>query len=442
MNRRVFLFIVILTGLSLAGVIFIQFFWVRNAIELQEKQFDNSVTLALKSVVNEMYECKTDTCEGSLFCREECTHNNGHLKVVINKQYLDSLVSAEFSSMGLDAPYVYGIFNPETKKTILISASPDGYQENPGIDALQKTQHAASLSCIYRASATQLRAWFPDEGRRALMNILWWLVLCFLLITILVIGFSYTIYSFLRQKKLSEMKSDFVNNMTHEFKTPIATISLASEMLLKPSVISSAEKARKYAGIIYDENQRLRNQVEHILQLAVLDREEFRLRERETEVHSLIEELIDQFGLLVKERKGTIRKKLDADSTLVVADPMHLRNIIANLLDNACKYSPGQPDILVATSNTSEGIVIAVEDKGIGISHENQKHIFKKLYRVPTGNVHDVKGFGLGLFYVKTIAEAHGGRIRLKSETGKGSRFELFLPFGNPTNDQNGNHGK
>jgi len=435
MKRRTFLIIVSLTGLSLAGVIFIQFFWIRNAIALQEEQFDNSVLLSLKAVVNEMYECRHDTCAGSLFCMEECNHHLGHTKMTINQLYLDSLVHAEFSSMSLEEPYVYGIFNPITGKTQLVSDSL--YTRD-----LLKTAHAVSLSCIYRNSEAQLGAWFPDEGRRALMNIVWWLVLCFFLIGILVFGLSYTIYSFVRQKKLSEMKSDFVNNMTHEFKTPIATISLASEMLLKPAVLASEAKAKKYAGIIYDENQRLRNQVEHILHLSVLDKEEFRLRKRSTNVHHLLEELIEQYRMLVREKQGEIRYHSRASRVEVLADPMHLRNCLSNLIDNACKYSAGKPEVMVETADTAGGLLIIVEDKGIGISHENQKHIFKKLYRVPTGNVHDVKGFGLGLYYVKTMVEAHGGWIHLKSELHKGSRFELFVPYGDQSLSPEANDGE
>ncbi|MBK7213270.1 MAG: HAMP domain-containing histidine kinase [Bacteroidales bacterium] len=434
MKRRTFLFIVILTGLSLCGVIFIQFFWIRNAIALQKEQFDKSALLSLKSIVNEMYECKNDTCEGSLFCSQECNHRSEFHKSRINRIYLDSLVHKEFSSMGLREPYVYGIFNPETKKISLIS-DPERKTE------ILSTRHAVSLSCIYRSSETQLGAWFPDEGRRAWYNIIWWLVICFLLIAVLVFGFSYTIYSFLKQKKLSEMKSDFVNNMTHEFKTPIATISLSSEMLMKPGILGSVEKSKKYASIIYEENQRLRNQVEHILQIAVLDKEEFTIRKNEVNIHSLITELVDQFNLLVKEREGEIKMKLSASKQVLYADPMHLRNSISNLLDNACKYSPNKPSILIETSNSKAGTIIAVEDKGIGISQENQKHIFKKLYRVSTGNVHDVKGFGLGLYYVKTMVEAHGGWIRLKSELNRGSRFELFIPSGSEPITGEESHG-
>lgn len=274
-----------------------------------------------------------------------------------------------------------------------------------------------------------LAAWFPDEKNQAMQSIFWWLLICFLLLAILVFGFIFNIYSFLRQKKISEMKSDFVNNITHEFKTPIATISLASEMLLKPSVLASETKARKYAGIIYDENIRLRNQVEHVLQLAVLDRGTFDLKYKSMDVHQLIHKVAENFQLIVKERNGSLKLQLNATNHQSYADTMHIENVIINLLDNANKYSPENPDITISTFNRNDHIVVAVEDKGIGISTENQKHIFRKMFRIHTGNLHDVKGFGLGLYYVKRLVEAHNGNVNLHSEPGKGSRFEISLPL-------------
>jgi two-component system phosphate regulon sensor histidine kinase PhoR len=259
-------------------------------------------------------------------------------------------------------------------------------------------------------------------------KILWWMILCFVLIGMLVFGFSFAIYSFFKQKRLSEMKSDFVNNMTHEFKTPMATISLASEMLQKPAVLTSTPKATKYASIIYDENQRLRNQVEHVLQIAVLDKHEYQLKLAEFDLHELIESVTGNFRIMLKDRKGKLEFIPCAEKKLLKADKMHVRNMLLNLLDNADKYSNGAPQITVRTRNYSDGIVFSVEDKGIGISAENQKHVFKKLFRVHTGDVHDVKGFGLGLYYVKSMAEAHGGYVKVKSEPGKGSRFEVYLP--------------
>jgi len=421
-KKRTFLIIVFITGIALAGIIFIQFYWIRNAVSLQEEQFDSRVRLALKGAVNQMYESKSDTCEEGLFCSRSCHRNDSVLNNGLNVDALKPLIKKEFSEAGLHGPYVYGIFIPEAPKTEYISKR--GYDEQ-----LLKSKHTASLSCLFKDDQMVLGAWFPDERNRAMSSIFWWLLICFILLAILVFGFIFTIYSFLRQKKISEMKSDFVNNITHEFKTPIATISLASEMLLKPSVLSSETKARKYAGIIYDENIRLKNQVENVLQLAVLDRGTFSLKYKSIDIHQLIHKVTESFQLLVKEKNGSVKLLLNAANHQSYADSMHIENIISNLLDNASKYSPGIPDITVTTFNRNDHIVVAVEDKGIGISKENQKHIFRKMYRIHTGNLHDVKGFGLGLYYVKRLIEAHNGNVNLHSEPGKGSRFEISLPL-------------
>ena len=251
MKKATFLIIVTITGLALAGIIMIQFYWIRNAVQLQEDQFDNRVRLALKGAVNQMYECKSDTCNDGLFCNKECLHQNEVLPAGLNVNVLKSLIQTEFSEVGLKGPYVYGIFSPNATHTEYISKR--GFEKQ-----LLKSAHTASLSCIYKNDPMVLSAWFPDERNRALNSIFWWLFICFLLLAVLVVGFIFSIYSFLRQKKISEMKSDFVNNITHEFKTPIATISLASEMLLNPKVLACENKALKYAGIIYTENNRLK----------------------------------------------------------------------------------------------------------------------------------------------------------------------------------------
>lgn len=422
MKKTTFLIIVSITGIALAGIIFIQFYWIRNAILLQEEQFNNRVRLALKGTVNQMYESKSDTCGDGLFCKYNCRHEDSILGSGINIDALKPLIQTEFSEVGLQGPYVYGIFSTTTSKIFYISKS--GNEEH-----LKHSKHIASLSCIYKNDQMVLGAWFPDERNRALQNIFWWLLLCFILLVVLVLGFIFNIYSFLRQKKISEMKSDFVNNITHEFKTPIATISLASEMLLKPSVLASETKARKYAGIIYDENFRLKNQVEHVLQLTIIDRGDYNLKLVTIDLHQLITRINESFQLLIKERNGSIKLNLAAINHMVHGDNIHLENIIANLIDNAIKYSPEKPDITVSTLNRNDYIVVAVEDKGIGISSKNQKQIFRKMYRVHTGNLHDVKGFGLGLYYVKRLVEAHNGDVYLHSEPGNGSRFEISLPL-------------
>jgi two-component system phosphate regulon sensor histidine kinase PhoR len=248
---------------------------------------------------------------------------------------------------------------------------------------------------------------------------------------ILVIFFTFywSIYLIVRQKKISEMKSDFINNMTHEFKTPIATISIAADSITNDKVIGEEERVRFFAGMIRKENMRMNEQVERILQIARLDRKEYEFNFMPTDVHRLIEEAIDGILLQVEKRGGKIGTSLDASNPVVTTDPVHFTNLIFNLLDNANKYTTLDPEIMVRTENNPRGIIISVEDNGIGMSKAVQSRIFDRFYRLPSGNVHNVKGFGLGLSYVKAILEANGGTIKVWSEPGKGSKFAVFIPF-------------
>ncbi|MGV3538167.1 MAG: sensor histidine kinase, partial [Rufibacter sp.] len=246
---------------------------------------------------------------------------------------------------------------------------------------------------------------------------------------IILLTFYFTLNTILRQKKISEIKNDFINNMTHEFKTPIATISLALDALVNPKVRKDETRLDHYARIIRDENKRMHQQVEKVLQTAQMERNKVQLALEEVDVHCLISKVIEPFQLHIEQRQGLLDLRLDAPRHTICADPGHLANMIANLLDNANKYSPEVPHLTVQTAVVAKGISISVEDQGAGMSREAQKRVFDKFYRVPTGNVHNVKGFGLGLSYVKNMVEAHGGSIHVRSELGKGSRFTLWLPF-------------
>lgn len=225
------------------------------------------------------------------------------------------------------------------------------------------------------------------------------------------------------------MKTDFINNMTHEFKTPIATISLAADSIASPKVITDEGKINRFVGIIRQENKRMLQQVEKVLQMALIDKKDFQLKISEVDMHELIRQAVDHLSLQVQQREGNIDVRLEADTAIIEGDHTHLSNVIHNLLDNANKYSSGSPEIMISTVNSNEGILVHVEDKGIGMTKEDQKHIFDKFYRVHTGNLHDVKGFGLGLSYVKAITSAHQGYIDVKSEPGKGSKFSIYLPL-------------
>jgi two-component system phosphate regulon sensor histidine kinase PhoR len=225
------------------------------------------------------------------------------------------------------------------------------------------------------------------------------------------------------------MKSDFLNNMTHEFKTPIATISLAADTIINPKVIKDESSIRHFVGMIKKENSRMNKKVETILQIASLDKKEIAFKYESLSLHSIIERAVDTIEIHLHQRNGKLQLLLDASNPMIYGDQEHLLNLVNNLLDNAIKYSPEEPDITVSTINTDGGIIMSVQDKGIGMSKSVQNKIFERFYRQSSGNVHDVKGFGLGLNYVREIIEAHKGSVNVISEPGKGSRFEIFLPF-------------
>ncbi len=275
----------------------------------------------------------------------------------------------------------------------------------------------------------KLAVLFPARDTFIYRSLNWLLVSSFLFSLIILVTFSLSIFYILRQKKISEMKSDFINNMTHEFKTPIATISVATDSIVNDKVVGDPERIRYFAGMIKKENTRMNRQVEDILTIARLDRKEFEFNWETLNTHELIEDAIQGILIQVEKRNGSVKKELNAGNPNVTTDKNHFTNIIFNLFDNAIKYSADAPNIEISSVNKANGILISVKDNGIGMTKAVQSKIFERFYRQSSGNIHNVKGFGLGLSYVKAVVEANRGTISVHSEPGKGSKFDVFLPF-------------
>lgn len=426
MKKRLVTTIVIITTISVIGIAITQIIWVKRAIHLRGEQFNHMVDFGLLNVIDQIKDLHRD----SLLKKSiELDHPDTILADTTLRSSLslgiDTMLHNEFGCLKIHEDFSYCVFDSVSRKILY------GKYDPKYTDLLINSTHKANLNIFYGDNNHVLTIYFPDEARLILRKMdLWILILSAVFLLVVIISFLIIIYAIQQQKKLSEMKNDFVNNMTHEFKTPISTISVSSEMLMKPAVFESPEKTLRYANIIFDENLRLRNQVEQALQISLLDKKEFRLKKTIVDVHKIIENNIDLFNLILKEKGGGVNCSLQAQKFVIEADEVHFINIISNLLDNAIKYSPGSPTINISTLNNNKGIIIRISDNGIGIKSDDQKHIFKKFYRVHTGDIHNVKGFGLGLFYVKTVVDAHQGYIRLiKSELNKGSEFELFFPF-------------
>ena len=344
---------------------------------------------------------------------------------LISQQILDSLILMELSDRGIDLEYKYGIRDMDKPNADFIYTNSPEYRT----ELLDVGFNVRLFPTSPYGTRNMLYLYFPDHQQFVFGKM--WLVLVSsaVFLALVIFSFSYAIRTIFRQKKLSEITNDFISNMTHELKTPIATVSLATEALLDPDIRAMSSQLERYLNVIKEENARLGKQVEKVLNIARLDKGDFKLNVSAVDVHEIIESVCKNHAIQVESRGGILKKYLGAQQTRIEADRLHLTNIIHNLLDNANKYSPEAPHLSVTTDSDAKGVTVMIADRGVGIPKDMVNKIFDKFYRVPTGNVHDVKGFGLGLSYVKKMVDAHHGNISVKSELGKGSIFTIFLPY-------------
>jgi len=441
--------VVILGVISILSILTIQLFWIKKNIEFQElniaikqrqdnlsnKQFNDNVTIALKNVANEIQRLNGQ--KGDLYGsvkQQSSNYFTVELQDTLHPYLLETLLKKEFYNQNVEEDFRYGIYDCFNDKIVYgnyIRFVNDSTFTN---DVVQDDSNLnEALQVKLNSDVHYFTVYFPNVAAVTLEelpnDVTPWYYL-FSIILFVVVFFAFSVSIILKQKKLSEVKNDFINNMTHELKTPIATIRISSETLLNLDQNKDGpEKLLRYAGIIYKENKRLEQQVERVLNIAKLDRNEVILKLETFSVHEIIEEAKENFEFnQLEELGGKIELDLAATHHLIKADIVHFTNIINNLLDNAVKYCDKIPYILISTSNVKNRINISVKDNGKGISREDLKYIFDKFYRVPTGNVHDVKGYGLGLYYVKTITEELGGNVSVKSTLGKGTEFVISFP--------------
>jgi two-component system phosphate regulon sensor histidine kinase PhoR len=426
MTNRTIRQVVILGAIAIVALVSVQTYWIVRMWDLQEQDFDRRVRQALLETARDLARIGPFVLEDANLIQQ--VQSNYYI-VNINNQFdeasLEFYLQKSFENQGLQEDFQYGIFDCSSNQ--MVSGRLVKYRkkaEGEGsvqLDAPLPAHHDSDL--IYYFGVR-----FPNKEVNILSSMR--LVIAFtLLVFLAVLFFIYTIYIILQQKQLSELQRDFINNMTHEFKTPIATINISTDVFLQSPLIRNDPRLSRYATIIKEQIMRLNVQVEKVLQLAKLEREHLELNLEEVDVSELIKGLQPSLELKTEEKKGVLHLNLQTDHAWVRADRLHLTNVLHNLVDNGVKYSKSPPNIEVSLSLVNSHVELAVKDQGIGIAPEHQKHIFKKFYRVPTGNVHNVKGFGLGLYYVHTICREHRWKLHLDSEPGRGTTVSIHMPL-------------
>lgn len=412
--------IVILAALCITGIVITQWYWVSRAFDLKEAEFKRTVNTALFNVAHQIFDInKTPSPAVNPVKQISTNYFVVQVNSDIDASMLEFLLRSEFEKRNIAVDFEYGVYDCSSEKM--------KYGDYVPLQA-NKDKTTAKILPEWNNHAYYFGVQFPNREAHLINQMGIW-SFSSLVLLLVILFFAYTLFVILKQKRLSEIQKDFINNMTHEFKTPISTIAVSAEVLKDPQIIQHPERLLSYTTIIEKENLRLKHQVERVLQMARLDKEDIGLKKETVDVHQIIRDAIQNTALSLEEKNGHIRCDLQAVDHTIEADRLHLTNVLYNLIDNAIKYCQAPPMISIGTSNEKGFLCIEVSDNGLGIARENHKKVFQKFYRVPTGNVHDVKGFGLGLHYVKSVVDAHKGVIRLKSDLDEGSVFILSLPL-------------
>ena len=403
--------IISITSIALFIVLLIQIKWIYETARIKEELFNEKANIVLARTTDAITK-DTATCR-----KLEMGIGNNEI------QKIDSLIKYYLKFYNFHLNYTFEVIKPTASSINKVI----DFNQNTHPD--QPACYQVGLENIAQSNGWELKMYFPEKKQYILAEMGIQFITSVVLIILVFILSLKTIFSLMREKQLSEHSTDFLNNMTHEFKTPLTNISLAGKMLAKESASGNADKIKHYSEIIIEENEKLKLQVEHVLSMTALERGEIRLRKTIIDFHELIHDALKMISIQIENKEGIAVTTLNADKAIVSGDKTHLTNVMYNLIENAIKYSEGKPELLIHTFNSEGYLNISVTDKGVGIEREYQKNIFDKYFRVPTGDVHDVKGFGLGLAYTKKIIDLHQGTVTVQSEKNKGSTFTIALKY-------------
>lgn len=423
MNTNTLRIFVATSILLMAGVIMVQYVWFRQAYNLEDRDFDQRVSSALRVVSERLLQFNKNKNNKLLSPVERITSNYYTVQIndVINAPVLEEFLKQELARYDIRMNFEYGVY--DCQKDAIRYTAFVCHSEN--CDNSDSTAH-------YDFPVVDIHNYyfgvhFPDKRYFLLGDLDNWFISSAVLL-VLMCFFVYSLLLLFKQKRLSEIQNDFINNMTHEFKTPISTISISSEVLMKPEIVNTPERLLSYAAIIRKEAARLKKNVDTVLQTANIAQKIDKLNFEEIDVHELLEDLSCSCEPLFREKGGELILDLQGINPFIKADRIHFTNVLHNLIDNGLKYCETIPEIHLSTETKSNELIIKVKDNGIGIADRDQRQVFNKFFRVHTGDIHNVKGFGLGLYYVKEMVEGHKGKISLKSKLGEGSEFSICLP--------------
>jgi two-component system phosphate regulon sensor histidine kinase PhoR len=437
--KKTFPAITILISLSLLGLILLQKSWLENLLEVTETQLASKQETAIHEVAIELSK-NTYTRQFRLPKRGGLSLNSDFFQRILKPPTVEEKFSLQevqqklktaFESRGLkNLRFEFAIINPTEEVEMNTKEFHKQFYDTLNHHWISMPIVPESGSEIEgMVSSEAIIVTVPAYKKQVLASLKWVFIGAAAFMLVIIAAFYVTLKTLINQRKLSEIKSDFINNMTHEFKTPLATISLAVDALRNEKVQADKEKARYFSSIIKEENVRMNKHVETILQAALMERQELQLNLQSLHAHTIINDIQENYQLQLKEKEGEITVRLNAKNDLIKADEVHFMNLLSNLIDNAIKYSKEKPRITIFTHCSKKNFIIRVEDNGIGMNKETVKRIFEKFYRAHTGNLHNVKGFGLGMSYVKTVIDAHKGRIKVESTLGKGSTFTVEMPL-------------